>query len=538
MTEHTDERRRKKETSEDFELYEAGKEYNRTIGYYENAKKNERFYRGDQWYGVESADLPTPVFNVFKRVINYFVSTIMSQKISVKYSAEGLYAMGTLSDKEKTDKTCKLLSDYINYRFEKDKISALFTKGIFDAAITGDCFLYTYWDPSKRTCQGFSGDFVTTLYDGANVFFGDVNSNDTEEQPYILLSGRELVTRLRREARENGASREVITAITPDDDNLDEAGELSSEELKGTKCTYIIKLYKKNGTVHYRKSVRAGMICPEVDTGLTLYPVTLMNWEPVKNSYHGQAAATGLTENQIYINKAFAMVMKHMTDVSFSKVMYNENLIDEWTNGVGEAIAVNGPPENAVLRIDPGTMQSGFLDVISMTLSVTKELMGATDAALGNVAPENTSAIIALRQASNIPLETQKRALYDAAAHLGMVWLEFIMNYYDGARMLLYRNGNDSDLKSDTLDNALMRRLIFDCRVDVGASSYWSELAAVSTLDNLLKSGMISFEQYLERLPAGLIPEKEKLLREVREHTSKESSITGENAHDTADNMN
>ena len=68
--------------TEDFILLEKGREYNRSIGLYDTVNRNERFYRGDQWAGVEAGDLPTPVFNLFKRVINYFVSTIMSQKMS------------------------------------------------------------------------------------------------------------------------------------------------------------------------------------------------------------------------------------------------------------------------------------------------------------------------------------------------------------------------------------------------------------------------------------------------------------------------
>jgi len=502
-----------RDAADDFDLFEKGREYNRSVGYYETAKKNERFYRGDQWHGIDAKDLPKPVFNIFKRVINYFVSTIMSQHISLRYSAEGLAATSGGAAEKSAEEVCALLTDYINYRFDKDGISSVLTRGIFDAAVTGDFFLYTYWDPSKKTCQGYRGDFATTLYDGANVFFGDVNSSDPEDQPYIILSGRDLVSRLREEAISNGAKSEVVDSIVPDSDNAEGAGDMSDRELSGTKCTYIIKLYKKDGTVRYRKSVRGGTVCPETDTGLSLYPVALMNWEPVKNSYHGHAVASDLTDNQLYINRAFAMVMKHMTDVSFSKVIYNENVIDRWTNEIGEAIAVNGSPENAVLRIDPGTMQSGFLDVISMTLSVTKELMGATDAALGNVNPENTSAIIALRQASNIPLETQKRALYDTVARLGMIWLDFISCFYDGSRLLLYRADESGELIGKPLDKKLMRQLFFDCRVDVGASSYWSELSAVSTLDNLLKLGKISFREYLERLPDGLVPRKAELLR-------------------------
>ena len=46
--------------------FEAGREYNRRVGLYENAAQNERFYRGDQWRSVNAGPLPKPVFNFIK----------------------------------------------------------------------------------------------------------------------------------------------------------------------------------------------------------------------------------------------------------------------------------------------------------------------------------------------------------------------------------------------------------------------------------------------------------------------------------------
>ena len=64
--------------TEEWELYEKGKEYHHSIGLYDNVNTNERFYRGDQWEGVQSGGLPTPVFNLFRRIIDFFVSTVLS----------------------------------------------------------------------------------------------------------------------------------------------------------------------------------------------------------------------------------------------------------------------------------------------------------------------------------------------------------------------------------------------------------------------------------------------------------------------------
>ncbi len=501
--------------TEDFRLFEAGRDYNRKIGLYENVSRNERFYRGDQWHGVNAGDLPTPVFNLFRRVINYFSATLMNQNIRLKFSADGIEALYSEEDRRILTEACELVSGYANYRFDREKMTTLLSDAILDAALTGDAVAYVYWDPARRTSQGYTGDFVTELFDNTNVFFGDVNTPKVEDQPYILLSGRELVSVLREEAAECGASREDLERITPDEDTAWGAGDYAEKELAGTKATYVIKLYKKDGTVRYRKSTQGAVICPERDTGLTHYPVALMNWDRVKNSYHGQAVATGLCENQLYINKAFAMVMKHMMDHSFSKVMYNANLIDDWTNAIGEAIAVNGEVEGSVLRLEPGSMQSGFLEVINLALSLTKELMGATDAALGEVRPDNTSAIIALQQSSSLPLENQKRALYTFVEDIGVIWLDFILHYYDASRVMVYRR--KGELFGGTLPNEVFSGVLFSCTAEAGASSYWSELAAVSTLDNLLGAGHISLAQYLDRLPDGYLPKKGELLSEIKE---------------------
>ena len=41
-----------------------------------------------------------------------------------------------------------------------------------------------------------------------------------------------------------------------------------------------------------------------------------------------------------------------------------------------------------------------------------------------------------------------------------------------------------------------------------------SELAAINTLDNLLSRGLITLEQYLERIPDNLVPRKKELIEQ------------------------
>jgi hypothetical protein len=52
-------------------------------------------------------------------------------------------------------------------------------------------------------------------------------------------------------------------------------------------------------------------------------------------------------------------------------------------------------------------------------------------------------------------------------------------------------------------------------KVDVGAASLWSESQSIVTLDNLLTRGVITPVQYLKRLPHGIVPDVDGLLREM-----------------------
>ncbi|MBQ4316726.1 MAG: hypothetical protein IJC20_00615, partial [Clostridia bacterium] len=499
---------------EEWQLYEKGKEYNYSINLYENVNTNERFFRGDQWDNLNSGGLPTPVFNIFKRIIGFFTSSIMQTPIKMRYSFAspiGSFGFG----EEEANAASEKLNAIIDMRWEKNKMNDLLANSLTDAAVSGDAVCYTYWDSEIKTGQAFIGDFRSVLIDNTNVFFGNPNSKNVQKQPYILIAQRETVSDLISQAKKNGVSKENIDRILPDDDLNTQSGDMAKYELEGTKCISLIKLWKdENGRVLYRKSVKNAIIKDTTETMLTMYPIAFFNWNTIKNSWHGQAVGTGLIENQIFINKGFAMVMKHMMDTAFSKVVYDATLLDSWSDRVGEAIAVNGPVENVAKVISPGAMQSGMLEVIQMAINNTKEFLGATDAALGDVAPNNTSAILALQNASAVPLENVKRNLYQFVEDIGLIWLDFMFSYYDDKRLIALKK----DGKEEYVDFSLsaFKDAIFACNVDVGASSYWSEISALNTLDSLLKLGKITTVQYLERIPDGLIPDKEKLIEEIR----------------------
>jgi len=502
--------------------YEAGRAYKRRIGLYETVRKNERFYRGDQWAGV-GGDLPKPVFNVIRRVVDYLICSVAAGTVSVSFSDEHLPFLEQIDPT-----TAQVIRDGIEvlgrdarYRWECCRMDRLTYRLLTDAAISGDGVFYCYWDTEAQSGQPYRGDIATELIDNTNLFVADVNRADIQSQAYVILAGRERVHALREEARRYGADERDIARILPDGEGeRDEcADELEGEDAE--KTTYLIKFWREDGKVVFEKSTRDCVIRRQ-KTDCTRYPVAYFNWYPTKNSFHGTSPITGLIPNQKYINRAYAMVMKHMTDTAFSKVVYDKSRIPEWSNQVGEAIAAVGAVNvsDAVSVIGTGQMQDGYLELIQQVISQTKELMGATDTALGNTSPNNTSAILALQDAAKIPLEQMRSAFYQCVEDLANIWADMMCAYYPSERLLPYRE--EDGVRAARVDFDLLRRTLLRARVEVSTVTGYSSATVQSVLDRLLEGGHITLAQYVARLPDGVMPERQELLDEIAARESAE----------------
>ena len=514
--------------SKAWDQYEAGLEYKRRIGLYENNRRNERFYRGDQWYGSNTENLPKPVFNVIRRVVDFLICSISSSDITLRYVDENLPFMSDPEEVKAIKEGLEVLTKNTAYRWEKDRMSGKINRLLGDAAVSGDGVLYCYWDTDVKGPQGFCGDIVTEVIDNVNLFVSDVNRAEIQSQDYIILSSRASVSSLRREAMKHGVSAEQALRITADRIYDRQSGDLGSAELDGEeeeKTTYIIKFWREDGKVVFEKSTRECVI-RKVYTDCKLYPVAYFNWYPTKNSYHGTSPITALIPNQKFINRAYALIMKHMSDTAFSKVIYDKSKIPEWSNEVGEAIAAQGGGNisDAVSVVGVGNMQSGYMELINNAINVTKELMGATDSALGNIDAKNTSAIIALQETSKISLEQIRESYYRCIEDMGDIWVDMICAYYPSERLLPYKSGNE--ISVGRLDLQRMKQGMLCARIDVAPVARYTAVSAQNMLDKLLEGGHISPASYIRRLPTGLIHDREALIDEI-EDRAKEDTENG-----------
>ena len=312
-------------------------------------------------------------------------------------------------------------------------------------------------------------------------------------------------------------SKADIEKIVGDNDLDTASGDLFSSEQEGCeKATYLICFYREGNEVIFEKSTRNCLI-KKVCTGLKHYPVAYFNWHNAKNSFHGSAPVSDLIANQKYINNAYAMAMKHMSDTAFSKVIYDKSRIPEWSNEVGEAIAAmgGGNVSDAVSVVGVGSMQEGYLDLISNVIATTKDMMGATDSALGNEEAHNTSAILALQKVSQISLQQVKANFCKCIGELATIWADMLCTYCPAERLLAIIGENG--VCADRIDYALLREELLRATAELDNSGQFTASATVTLLDKLLENNHLDILQYLELLPVGSITNREALIQKIKE---------------------
>ena len=507
---------KKKITAEKiWKLYDKGLKFNGAIDLTDCVKANENFFIGKQWEGVESNGLPTPTFNFLKQIVLHQVASITSDNIAM--SASPLAAAA--NDKGMEQITAIVNDEFVSL-FERNKITTLMREFMRNAAVDGDGCLYSFWDDDEDCVK-------TEVIENTRVYFGNPNDRRVQTQPYIVIARREMLDAVKEYASDHGAVQDVIdNAIKPD---IDENNS-DMDRLVDDKCTVLLYLYKNrdSGTIHAVESVRGTIIRDEWDMGIKLYPINWLNWDYVQDCYHGQALITGLIPNQMFVNKAYAMCMMSLMMSAFPKTVFDKNRVDKWSNQVGATIGVNGDVTNIAKIIEPAQISPQVSQFIESAIQNTQNFTGATSAALGNTRPDNTSAIIALQRAASIPSEITKQNLYQCVEDLGRIYIEFMANYY-GKRAVdmavtdvlppevaQFAGVPATQQMQVMFDFGQLKGLPMLLKLDVGASAYWSEIASMQTLDNLLQLQKIDIVDYLERIPDGYIAKRQELLAKYR----------------------
>ena len=157
-------------------------------------------------------------------------------------------------------------------------------------------------------------------------------------------------------------------------------------------------------------------------------------------------------------------------------------------------------------------MSGQIINAIELAMQYTKDTLGVGDASLGNITMDNATAIIAVQKSNAVPLENVRANLYELVEDCGRIILDMIATDY-GIRPVIITDGDNRTVEE--FDFSELKGMWLHIKADVGSASYFSEIASLQTLDNLLNAGRIEFIDYLKRIPDEIIPQKQELIQEL-----------------------
>lgn len=525
-----------------FREFEAGVAYKQSLGshgMFEQNRINERFYSGDQWQGVHCGDSrPLVRHNVIRRIGEYKMAVVGSAPSAVQFTAEGVpntlpmqqkirryrqalcrgEACEPLTPAEEAQTVAAALTDYFITTSRRLGLDTLGRRALRNAYITGTGVLYTYWDDRVRTgmyadhtgTTPIRGDIACEVLDIEQVYPADPTLEELQEQPSILIAQQKPVAQLRREARRAGcADWECIRA--------DDGGE--SPTAHATVLTRFWKVWDEDGEqcrVYAQRVCRGIELRAAWDTGLRLYPLSLFRWEEQRGQAYGSSEIPYLIPNQIAINRTVSAGVWAVMMMGMPIMLVNGDVVTQpITNDPGQVIPVYGSGEevqNAVRYVEPPAFSADFNENVQNLITETMTQAGISTTLLGDVKPDNTSAILAVREASLMPLQMIQNRYFSFIEQTARIWAEFWLTMY-GDRALKIEQPDGVWYMPFHADQ--YRELLLTIAVDVGQGSQYSENRSVETLDNLYKNGIITAKQYLSRLPQGFVPKLDALLQEL-----------------------
>ena len=497
-----------------WQQYEKSKNFLAGEQLMEKSEKCHDFVDGDQWKGLvvpRGMERP-PQLNILQPIMKNATALVGQNSLEIVFSP-----LNKTAAKEKYVYMCEALNKFVRDTWERLKFDSKVWNVLEDAYITGDALVYSFWDTENDEVK-------VEFLDNVNVFYGDENNPEIQEQPYLLIPQRKYLADVKAEAAANNIKQEEIDLIIADS-NIEEVNGNTRELENDTKVTVITKLWKKDGVVHIARTTRNVIYQPETalattDGKVTMYPIAKYSWKLRKNSARGAGDIWDKIPNQIEINKGVYRFCQAVKTTCFPHKLFLKSALSDMDVALldvpGSSIAVhNGGSvqsmNNLVSYLQPGNISPYAAQIWQTLIEQTRALAGAGDN-LENINPENASgtAITAAREAQALNVNGQVSAYQQFLEELALIWADLWKAYSiepidtevetegGGTYTLQIPATEFKDLKPSV-------------RVDLAPSTPFSRYAQEQELKELFMAGKISFEEYVDALDDDSHLPKQKL---------------------------
>ena len=530
----------KEYTTDTWQLYEIGKNYNRLQSLYENGIDNYKYYNGRQW---EALKKPTSrqepiVLNIVKPIVKYKVNIVNQNSYQIVFNPN-TYA--TLDELKIKKAVAKAFTQFVNRVWEKSQSGKKVRSTVKNACINSEGIMHFYYD--GETIQ-------SEEIDKNNLYLGNENDSEIQNQPYLLIVYRKPVKEVREMARryreddKNHLTDEDIKGIVPDMDYNEQAGK-DKMLMEVSPACLVVRKYKKNknGVIEVSESTKTCDLLEPQETDCKLYPVAHFVWEEEKGYARGVSEVKGLMENQREINKTATRRAIAVKIGAYPKLVVDKDRVAnpsslEQVGSRVELTELRADDVNKVVSyLKPASMSSDAFNLQQDLITQTKELAGAGDTATGNIDPTKASgkAILAVQQAQQQPLNEQVENYKYYLEDCGKILFELIKVYFSDGLDLYDTEEAMNELgqtelleKPFRLSQKELEELNLDLKIDITPQSPYDKYAKEMSLENLLLQGLISLEEYAEALPEDSTmpkPDLDALLSKRREKRNKITEI-------------
>ena len=480
-------------------LYEKGRNYHRQTGIYVDTDRNYRMYNGNQWAGAKLGDVEPVQKNFIKPIVKYKCSVIHDNLYAIVYSSQNYQ---NKEFRKSAERYCDMLNGYAGRIWEQDKMDFKGRRVTKDAAINDEGIIYVDFDRERMVP-------VNEVVKKNDIYYGNENDDDIQNQPYILLRKRMPVVNAIELALREGMSSEKVDFIIGDTDTFEESGEAAKIELDNM-VTVVYKMYKKDGTVRFSIATRWVDIAEDIDTGLSLYPVAHFNWEEKEGSARGEGEVRYLIPNQIEVNRTEVRRVITVKQQAYPlKVVDTTKIANpQALNTVGGILRTQGNTVEDVHKvvgtITPAQMSPDVKQLQEDLIQVTRDLAGAGDTATGQVNPESASgrAILAVQQASQAPMTEQKETYKNFIEDIARIWLEYLIVYSENG-VNMEEEVTDPVTGEQTIEvvnvpQSALEQLQATVKIDITPKSVYDRFAQEQTIENLLTQGFFSSQRLSE----------------------------------------
>ncbi len=460
-----------------------------------NIPKWNDLYEGRHWnkVGKSTEKMPRPTMPFTKMIVNNKVSNIASGNVELRFIPEG----NDPESKQRADEFTR----FAKYQSKRMGMEAIDYDFILNDRKDGIAIKHYYWSDEERGRKGhYEGDLKCQIIDPLSFEVADPTEKDIQKQKWIQLVLREEVSKV-KEMCDDESLKEFIVADDLETEYSDKT-EMNDSDL----CTIIVRYFKQDGEVFFKKSTKTIQICEntplnpiikrkmdkkkvkkttndgveyeDIEDGkvastpdekvekdnwnredyymATYYPIEICSLDPSKNSIFGLSEIQDLAVTQNIINICVAMGALNLIQLGAPKIVANKQALgDQRLNNEPAQVIFNQSnlPIDQIFKVVPAQpFTAQALEFAPALIELTRILTNSTEVITGEMLGKNLSgiAIRLLQEQSMKPIEMQRKRFWQHKEREGKILEMFYKLYFENKK---YTYEYSSSERLDILQN-------------------------------------------------------------------------------------